>query len=179
MFTMGHATFLYGQAEHLRGRLSQPGHHQARHGGGAPAAGLGGGSQRAQRPPLREHCVRLLPDQPWVRQHHLPPVHRLPGPVTKLQDGVRVCELFDCPDSQGSTAPAQELFTVTADGTDKTGTFEKVTVLEDFLVNACCEPGAWPQMCRSTIRRLLLSIFKLVSLAVEPHLLQPGQASGG
>ena len=88
-----------------------------------------------------------------------------------------VCELFDCPGSQGSSAPAQEHFTVTADVTDKTGTFEKVTVLEDFLVNACCEPGAWLQMCRSTIRRLLLSIFKLVTLAVELPLLQPGQAS--
>ena len=99
------------------------------------------------------------------------------GPVTELQDGVRVCKLFDCPGSQGSTAPTQEHFTVTADARDKTGTFEKVTVLEDFLVNACCEPRAWPQMCRSTIRRLLLSIFKLVTLAVELPLLQPGQAS--
>ena len=99
------------------------------------------------------------------------------GPVTELQDGVMVCELFDCPGSQGSSAPAQEHFTVTADVTDKTVTFEKVTVLGDFLVNACCEPGAWPQMCRSTIRRLLLSIFKLVTLAVELPLLQPGQAS--
>lgn len=89
------------------------------------------------------------------------------GPVTELQAGVRVCELFDCPGSQGSSAPAQEHFTVTADVSDETGTFEKVTVLEDFLVNACCEPGAWPQMCRSTIRRLLLSIFKRVTLAVE------------
>ena len=89
------------------------------------------------------------------------------GPVTELQDGVMVCELFDCPGSQGSSAPAQEHFTVTVDVSDETGTLEKVTVIEDFLVNACCEPGAWPQMCRGTIRRLLLSIFKLVTLAVE------------
>ena len=92
------------------------------------------------------------------------------GPVTELQAGVKVCELFNCPGSQGWTAPAQEHFTVTADVTDETGTFEQVNVLEDFLVNACCEPKDWPglpKVRRSNIRRLLLSIFKRVTLAVE------------
>ena len=83
------------------------------------------------------------------------------GPVTELQAGVKVCELFDCPGSQGSTAPAQEHFTVTADVTDETGTLEQVNVLEDFLVNACCEPKDWPglpKVRRSNIRRLLLTV---------------------
>ena len=92
------------------------------------------------------------------------------GPVTALQEGLTVCEQFDCPGSQGSTEPAHVHFTVTADVTDQTGTLENLEVHELFLESACGEARAWEgvsRVVRSTTRRLFLTIFKLITVAVE------------
>ena len=62
-----------------------------------------------------------------------------------LQDGITVCEQFNCP---GLTEPAHFHYTVTADVTDQTGTLENLEV-------------------REPTRRLFLTIFKLITLAVE------------
>ena len=92
------------------------------------------------------------------------------GPVVELEPSVFTCELFSCPASDGATVAAQELFTVTASVTDDTGTFDHIEVHEDFLESLTSEPGAWkvlPQRTKLTTKRLFLTIFSVVTLAVE------------
>ena len=84
-----------------------------------------------------------------------------------LQDGITVCEQFNCP---GLTEPAHFHYTVTADVTDQTGTLENLEVREHFLESACGKARSWggvSRVVRTTTRRLFLTIFKLITLAVE------------
>ena len=96
------------------------------------------------------------------------------GPVVELEPSVFSCELFACPASDGATVAAEELFTVTASVTDDTGTFENIEVHEDFIESLTSEPGAgpgdWKVVLQSTkliTKRLFLTIFSMVTLAVE------------
>ena len=57
-----------------------------------------------------------------------------------LQDGITVCEQFNCP---GLTEPAHFHYTVTADVTDQTGTLENLEVREHFLESACGKARSW------------------------------------